>query len=527
MSRQISLLVLILLFFGCSEEQPVQPPMTSDLPRSTPEAQGIRSSGLIALLEAIDSSNQREPGDWQKVTPEFHSLMIVRNGHVVAEGWWQPYGPDMNHALFSLSKSFTSTAIGFGIQEGLLTLDDSVTTFFPDKLPDIVSPNLSAMTVRHLLTMSSGQSIDNRTTDDWVQTFLALPVETEPGSNFRYSTSATFMLAAILQEVSGETLMDYLAPRLFEPLGIEGVEWLKSPQGYNTGGYGLSATTEDIAKLGQFYLQEGAWKGEQLLSKDWIALATSKQIENASDPDNPNNATNDWAQGYGFQFWQTTHNAYRGDGAFGQFCVVIPEFDLVIATTGGTPDMQAMLNVIWEHLLPAIEEAPLDEDRRAYSSLQEKLITLESTRAGYNELEWDPFEESYDLIGPADSLNKIDYQVKANTMTFSLHDETGLHEVTCGRNEWVFNQVTGPLLPYSILSRTLPDTMNVAASCTWENDATLHMVWRLVDTPRAIGFTHNFTFEEDQVEVKQTWFNSPQRPGTVLEGNLIRDEAYQ
>ena len=519
------LLALLLLFFGCAAEQPTVDPTASDLPRSTPEAQGIRSAGLIALLDAIEANNRRDPGDWKKVTPEFHSLMIVRNGHVVAEGWWQPYGPNLNHALFSLSKSFTSTAIGFAVQEDLLGLDDTVVSFFPDKLPDAVSPNLEAMTVRHLLTMSSGQSVDDRTSEDWVSTFLALPVEAAPGSIFRYSTSATFMLSAILQEVTGQTLMAYLTPRLFEPLGIEGVEWLMSPKGYHTGGYGMSATTEDIAKLGQFYLQEGAWDGQQLLSKEWIALATSKQIENAYAPDNPNNATNDWAQGYGFQFWQTTHNAYRGDGAFGQFCVVIPELNLVVATTGGTPDMQAMLNVMWEHLLPAVEDGPLAEDPGALATLQERLIqleTLQPTETTSREA-WDVSEQSYRVEDAQTGIQSLSYTVKSNALLFSVEDDNGLHDVTCGHNEWTFNQVTGPLLPENILSRALPDTINVAASCTWEDDNTLHMTWRMVDTPRALAFTH--TFGENDVQLTRSWFNDRRDPDLMLEGTPILDEV--
>lgn len=523
--KRIILLFCLFVCYACADSEVPVESLSGELPRSTPEAQGISSAGILALVNEIDRLNQREPGDTETITPEFHSLMILRNGHVIAEGWWQPYGPELNHALFSLSKSFTSTAIGFAVQENLLNLDDQVLSFFPTKRPDDVSENLEAMTIRHLLTMSTGQPSDDRTSEDWVQTFLAIPVESEPGSTFRYSTSATFMLSAILQEVTGETLMEYLTPRLFEPLAIEGVEWLKSPGGYNTGGYGMSATTEDIARLGQFYLQEGNWEGEQLLSKDWIALATSKQIENASDPTNPGNATNDWAQGYGFQFWQTTHQAYRGDGAFGQFCLVIPELNLVVAATAGTPNMQAMLNIFWEHLLPAIEADPQPEDPDALNQLQEKLITLETLQPAASDDAWDPFEASYTLSENPTGLRNVSYQGKANSLTFSMEGQEGTHEVTCGRNEWTLSQISGSILPDNLLSRAIPDTVDAASSCTWVDSQTLQMIWRPIEIPLALAITH--TFNDDGVQVERAWYNTSEGANLVLTGRAVETASSE
>ena len=497
---------------GCSVE--TEP--SNSLPRSTPEDQGISSAGILEFLEEIDHLNQRATGDRSKVTPEFHSLMIVRNGHVVAEGWWDPYSADRNHALFSLSKSFTSTAAGFAIEEGYFNLDDKVVSFFPNKLPETVSPNLEAMTVRHLLTMSTGQSIDDRTTDDWVRTFLNIPVEVEPGSLFRYSTSATFMVSAIIQETTGETVMDFLQPRFFEPLGITGMESLTSPQGYSTGGYGKSGTTEDIAKLGLFYLQKGEWDGIQILPASWIELATSKQIENASDHENPNNATNDWAQGYGFQFWQTTHNAYRGDGAYGQFSIVIPEFNMVIAITGGSPDMQGMLNVIWDKLYPAIQMGPLRPDEQYHGLLQQKLASLTllpspeaaSPRADY--------KATFVLSPNTAEVTKVSLNSGSENVIMSLETETSIHQVMCGLDTWATNRTSNPLLPDNILSRTLPDTMEVAAICQWVNDNTLSATWRLINMPRSLSIISHF--EHDSVRIERSWFNSSEQVDMVLEG---------
>ena len=257
--------------------------------------------------------------------------MLVRHGHVVAEGWWAPYAAEAPHSLFSLSKSFTSTAVGMAIAEGKLSLDDEVLKFFPDDAPAEPSANLKAMRVSDLLRMSTGQQTEPPRNPDqvWTKVFLAHPVPFKPGTHFLYNTSATYMLSAIVQKATGMTVLDYLRPRLFEPLGIEHPTWETSPQGVSTGGYGLSIRTEDIARFGQLYLQKGKWQGKQLVPAAWVEAATARQTSNGSDP------KSDWAQGYGYQFWRCRHGAYRGDGAFGQFCVVLPEEDAVIAITSG------------------------------------------------------------------------------------------------------------------------------------------------------------------------------------------------
>jgi len=515
-------LAVVLFCVGCTEPSVID---TNSLPRSTPEAQGIRSAGILEFLNEIDRLNEREPGSTDQVAPEFHSLMILRNGHVVAEGWWEPYSADRKHALFSLSKSFTSTAAGFAIEEGYFNLDEPVISFFPDKLPETVSPNLSTMTVRHLLTMSTGQSIDDRTTDDWVQTFLSIPVEKEPGSTFRYSTSATFMVSAIIQETTGQTIMEFLEPRFFDPLGIVNIESLNSPMGYNTGGYGKSATTEDIARLGQFYLQKGMWNDKQLLPVSWIELATSKQIENTSDPSNPNNNTNDWAQGYGFQFWQTTHDAYRGDGAYGQFALVIPELELVVAITGGSPDMQGMLNVLWDKLYPAIMEAPLAEDEEAHTALQQKLANLSLTpTVNPSETRLD-FNKAFDLSENEALAQRASFSINDGSLSFSLEDSKGIHTVTCGFRDWTMNQTGSPLLPDNILSRTLPDTMEVVSVCQWVDDTTLDMTWRLINMPRSLSIISHF--EEDKVRIERSWYNSREEPSLILEGVHVPSSVNQ
>ena len=187
------------------------------------------------------------------------------------------------------------------------------------------------MRLSDLLRMSTGHQTEppRKPTEPWAKTFLAQPVPFKPGTHFLYNTSATYMLSAAVQKATGQTVLDYLKPRLFDPLGIENPTWEASPQGISAGGYGLSIRTEDIAKFGQLYLQKGKWEGKQLVPEAWVEAATARQTSNGSNP------KSDWDQGYGYQFWRCRHGAYRGDGAFGQYCIVLPEQDAVIAITAG------------------------------------------------------------------------------------------------------------------------------------------------------------------------------------------------
>lgn len=342
--RIIQLFVLMIVVSQLSSNLSAQ---SLALPRATPESQGVSSQQIRKFIETAD----------EKIN-SMHSFMLVRHGQVVAEAWWTPESAEKPHVLWSLSKSFASTAVGFAVAEGKLSIDDLVTTFFPDDLPEEVSANLKSMRVRDLLTMSTGHQDEPnlRQAEHWVKAFFAQPVPHKPGTHFKYNTPATYLCSAIVQKVTGETVLDYLQPRLFQPLGIENPKWDTSPQGVSIGGYGLFVRTEDIAKFGQLYLQKGMWNGKQLLPATWIEQATAKQVSNGSDPQR------DWDQGYGFQFWRCRHGAYRGDGKDGQFCIVLPEQDAVIAITANTGDMQAELNVVWENLLSAFHDQPLSEN---------------------------------------------------------------------------------------------------------------------------------------------------------------------
>lgn len=333
------------------------------LPRSTPEAQGISSGAILGFVEAAE-----------KEIDALHSVMIMRHGHVVAEGWWAPYGAESPHMLFSLSKSFTATAIGMLVAEGKLQLADPVLSFFPEFAPAEPSDNLKAMRIHDLLIMCTGHEKEPdiwKDDEPWAKAFLEQPVPHKPGTHFLYNTPGSYMLSAIVQRVTGQTLLDYLRPRLFTPLGIGQPMWQTNDEGISTGGWGLSLRTEDLAKFGQLYLQKGRWGTRQLLPAAWVEEATSRRTSNGSDP------TSDWDQGYGYQFWRCRPlHVYRGDGAFGQYCIVMPDQDAVIAITSGVRDMQAVMNLVWQHLLPAMQPTALPAAPVVHAQLAARLTGL-------------------------------------------------------------------------------------------------------------------------------------------------------
>ncbi|MCW7940763.1 beta-lactamase [Streptomyces hygroscopicus] len=339
------------------------------LPVSTPSEQGVDARGIQAFLDAVEAAPDIEP----------HSLMILRHGRLVASGWWAPYTADRPHLLYSLSKSFTSTAAGLAVAEGLLDLDAPVISYFPEFEADITDPRSRAMLVRHVASMASGHLAETNAEafrldrEEPVRGFLLIPPDRDPGTVFAYNQPTTYTLAALVQRLSGQSLTEYLRPRILDPLGIGEVAWIQHPRGRDLGFSGLHATTDAIARLGQLYLRDGVWQGRRLLPSAWVAQATRPHISTADGT--AEGAVSDWQQGYGFQFWMSRHG-FRGDGAYGQFCVVLPEQDAVIATTAATVEMQKLLDAMWRHLLPAFGPGPLDGRADDDKALQHRLDRL-------------------------------------------------------------------------------------------------------------------------------------------------------
>jgi CubicO group peptidase (beta-lactamase class C family) len=433
----------------------LEQPNFPQLPQSTPEKQGVSSASISAFVAEVEASVRY-----------LHSFMLVRHGQVIAQAWWHPYQPTDPHILFSLSKSFTSTAVGLAVAEAKLSVDDLVISFFPDKIQPSaqLDPNLATMQVKHLLTMNSGHAQDTmdamiqRAAElgdarDWVRGFLSLPLDYQPGTHFVYNTAASYMLSAIVQQVTKQTLVEYLQPRLFEPLAII-PSWESSPQGINMGGFGLSLTTEGIAKFGQLYLQEGQWKGQTILSPEWVAQATGRQVASHSgDGSSANNPNSDWEQGYGYQFWRCRYGAYRGDGAFGQYCVVLPEQDAVLAITAGLPDMQIVLDLVWKHLLPAMGQTPLPlPSAQEQQALHQKLTNLElplieaaeANQSANAALAAQVSGRTYTCDPNSHGIKglTLDFSTDQNFVLLEVEDEQGKHIVECGKEQWHLGSTT-------------------------------------------------------------------------------------
>lgn len=324
-----------------------------DFTLHAPEALGVPSDAIRAILE-----RGHELG--------LHSWIMLRHGKCIAEAYFTPYAPNKRHRLYSLSKSFTSIACAFAVQEGYLNYEDRVADFFPDK---IIPEEKRDLTIEHLLTMSVGtETTDHFFGIDWVQDFLSAVPAHKPGTVFRYDTSATFMVAAILTRVTGRSLECYLNEKLLAPLGIDDHHWELSPEVCCRGGFGFNVRTRDIARFGQFLLQRGMWEGKQLLRADLIDRATAKHIENGTPVEGQ---PCDWAMGYGYQFWRCEpEGVYRGDGAYGQYCIVMPAEDVVIAVNSGSADMQGILTAIWRTLQPTIGSAT-EENPTALAALRQ------------------------------------------------------------------------------------------------------------------------------------------------------------
>jgi CubicO group peptidase (beta-lactamase class C family) len=468
------------------------------LPRSTPEAQGVSSAAILGFLEGVAESKN-----------EFHSFMMVRHGHVIAEGWWAPYRPAANHMLYSLSKSFTSTAAGFAVTEGKLNVDDLVTSFFPDYLPETVSDNLAGLRVKHLLTMSVGHATDTTHTickeENWVKAFLAQPIENPPGSVFLYNSGATYMVSAIVQKVTGKKVIDYLQPRLFGPLDIHGMTWETCPRGINTGGWGLAVRTEALAKFGQFYLQNGAWNGRQLLPAAWVHEATTFKIQQpaAKGADLEKlKLTSEWHQGYCYQFWRCRHNAFRGDGAFGQYTIVMPDQDAVIVITGQSGDMPSEMNLVWDHLLPALQDTALPAIGEAHAQLEHKLaslaLPLPEDRAVLNAADLIS-GKTFKIEPNAAGARSVSFQFRRESCTFHLTDGKGEYAVHCGLGKWVDGECNVPGTPPKITVGELRPC-KVAASAAWKDENTFEMVWRYYETPHHDTVTCRFDGDNVKVE---------------------------
>ncbi|WP_127585121.1 serine hydrolase domain-containing protein [Paenibacillus koleovorans] len=479
------------------------------LTRDLPENHGLSTKRLLAFFAKME-----------QLQLNVDTLMLLQNGQVTAEFCRVPYRLDSPRLLFSLSKSFTSIAVGIAWDSGLLGLHDPVVSFFPDKLSDLpLSSNLAKMTIHHLLSMNAGHQdniygpVIGSGEQDWVKAFLRQPVEHEPGHCYRYSTPATYMLSAILEQVTGQTLVDFLMPRLFEPLGICRPSWETCPGGVSAGGMGLSLSTEDVAKFGVMLQNKGKFDGKRIVSEAYLELATAEQSDNRAG------ATRiDDAQGYGYQLFLGRQGCYRGVGGFGQLCLVAPELGVVVVATSSFSSMaplQTVLDLLYEHILGPLAlgcvglETVNGLDRLA---LQRQLSEWASSSV--------PVSKPVPVGSP-------DYDGGSGRYRFSEGNPLGLRMITFDRMtvEFVYEDAgrdckisfdfTQPVHSQGVFVKDLLlHLQEVVCYAAWQDSSCLELTLYYIETPYVVTYTFGFVEEALDVGVRQN---------VSLNGGGVRD----
>ena len=474
--KTLSIAFLVCLCFTYNYAQEKSAYVSTAIPVSTPEAEGVSSSGILKFLEAVENGKN-----------EIHSYIILRHGKIISEGWWSPYGKELKHVMFSASKSFTSMGVGLAIAENKIKLTDKVVSFFPLSFSDTLSTYMKEMTVQDLLKMSAGMNTDPlfnvRGSTDWPKAFISSPVENKPGTVFKYNNMATFMLSAIVQKATGEKLVDYMKPRLFDPLGIKNFTWDETPEGYTFGTIGLRLQSNDMAKFGQMLLQKGKWNGKQIVPQSWVEEATSFQIRSKGSDSTLPKELNDWEQGYGYQFWMGRHNSFRVDGLGGQFIIVLPEKDAVVVLTSAASNTQEELNMVWDNLLPAMHDKPLPEDEKALAELAKKIASLSSPKASSSKpsamlkrISGKKIEVAKNEIG----IQALKIVLKDTDAQIQIDRGNEKYDIIAGLDNWKFSQtrlntLAGTPRPMQVLP------IQVASKYSLTDTATIELTMRFVE----------------------------------------------
>ena len=431
------------------------------LPRSTPEAEGIRSEAIAEFFQALDEGGY-----------EVHGLMILRHDKVVAEHWWAPYGPQYPHAMYSATKSFTGAAIGFAVQEGLLKVSDKVQDFFPDLMPENPAPELSRLTVEHLLTMSAGHARTQYpgSGTDQVRSFLAMDYAHEPGTSFAYNITCSHMLSNIITRVTGLTLYEYLKPRLLDPLGIRDVVWEMDLDGRNMGNGGMHSKTSDLAKFGIFLKNKGKWNGKQLLDPAWVEAMTTPHIFQRPELSEEENMKDDGGQGYGYQVWMGRHNSYRAIGGQNQLIMVIPEYDLVVASNGQIGDEAGFNSLIYKMLdgmgdkrLKPNKDFDLNAAIAGYALRRPFPVTRTGPSVISRTLRYRMHQNSYGLTG-------ISFRFDASgNMYLTLETAFAVHNIPFGFNDWLMGETDRTFFfGGTVYANTMGTTpVTTAGYCAW------------------------------------------------------------
>lgn len=475
----------------------------TEFERTSPESVGISSGAINRLMDKLESG-----------FTEPHGLMIMRHGKICAEGWWSPFAPGIRHGLQSHTKTYAATAVGIAYTEGLLKLDDRIIDIFKDEAPANPSENLKKLTVHHVLCMGCGMDEMPRPSKDWIREFLATPVNHVPGTTYMYNSTGSTLLGAIVRKITGLGLHEYLKPRLFDKIGIDAdnLRWLCMPDGMEVGGGGLFATTEDNLRLMKLYADGGVWNGERILAADYVAKATSLQNESATESRNNPEATDNFV-GYGYQIWMCRpKGVYRADGAMGQFSIVVPDKDMIIAITenaSGAHWAQKTLDVMWEFLDEVTDDAPLPEDT-ASKKLTERMKRLALPNPAFA-----PYSKTASSVsGKTYAVTEGTFMLENPMMSFmsgTTPSSISEFQLTFGPDTCTFDylqdqqkrQVTvaldGTRRQNCILSYSSPIT-DALASGAWVAENTFEMNLRWIETCFVSKFT--IIFEDDAVTIK-------------------------
>ena len=501
MKRQLFILLALLPLLAVAQ--------VGDLPRSAPAAEGVSTQAVINMMDSLMALPDCD----------IHHVMVLRHGKVIAEMHPAPFRAEDSHTLYSASKTFTSLAVGVAIGENLLRLDDRVVTFFPDKRPDTISDNLAAMTVRDLLMMASGIKPDWEMRElegaDWIKVWLAKSCDEAPGQHFQYDSMCTFMLSAIVQRVTGRTLLDYLNQKLFAPMHITQADWEMSSDGINTGGWGMRVQAETMAKLGLLLMNKGKWEGRQLVSADYIEDACSPHIyyKDRKETDAPT----DGNQGYGYQIWRCKWpGAIRADGAFGQYSVVVPQDELVVVILGMIPNGHPELACIWNQLMPGVKgNEPLQPEKKIQARLNQLCATAalplpqgkQQTKKG---------EQIAGMMMQLDA-NQHGYKLLTITSAGSLgitYNNGTVDWLSSGYGKWHYTKMRG-FPPYSINAvnrmRDLRHDFVAASAYAWTSPTTLEVRVHYVNWICSTTFT--FDFDKNEVTMSDNFPGS--KPETI------------
>ena len=464
----------------------------NELQRSTPEEQGVPSKAVISLFDSLTALPKTD----------IHSVMVLRHGKVIGEIYPKPFSPEYKHTMYSCSKTFVGAAVGLAIEENLLRLTDRVALLFPEQLQDSVSNNLANITVRDLLTMQAGITPDwnmRNLCTNWIQRYLSKEVKA-PGQNFQYDSICTYLLSAIVQKVTGMKLLDYLNKKLFVHMNITDVEWEISPEGVNTGGWGLYIQSESLAKFGQLFLNKGVWNGKQILPASWVEQMMSLQKE-----------TND--DNYGYQMWLCDYKgAVRADGALGQYILIMPKEDMVVVITECTMiNGRNQRGFVWNELLPQIKDTPLVVGRD-YKKLQKKqneyalplvkgkkssniekqlnkrIIKLESNKYGWESV-------SIDFFSGKVQMNITTIDGKKDIYPF-------------GYNKWLVGEIKS-YPPYSINPvdkfKGLDKSFIVAGSYAWQENDIMKLKVHYVNWISALDISIKINSDNVILNVKENF----------------------